>query len=241
MKHNPSTLGRLLTEISWEGNARHYRYGGAGYENVLTAEVFQVMDFLPRSHFFGAILAGAHGGATSALETLVREVEKATFGLLPGDVDVGVDEETNRPIITLQPDAIIESQSIYCLVEAKRARKGGAFQPPQLARYLLAAWQHANGRLPMVLLVLDKAPPVLVRGHGRLSILDAISKWLPEELQKLNTEQIPSAETLLEAVDSIFCYTTWSEISTILQQCSENIPVVNESITASIRRTAQAA
>ena len=30
MKTSPSTLGRLLEEISWEGNARHYRQGGRG-------------------------------------------------------------------------------------------------------------------------------------------------------------------------------------------------------------------
>jgi hypothetical protein len=32
---SPSPLGRLLEEISWEGNARHYRYGRRGFENGL--------------------------------------------------------------------------------------------------------------------------------------------------------------------------------------------------------------
>ena len=44
----------LLDELSWEGNAWKYREGGLGLENVLTAEVFQALDFLPREAFLGA-------------------------------------------------------------------------------------------------------------------------------------------------------------------------------------------
>lgn len=47
----PTLIGRLLHEISWEGNARPYREGGRGRENVLTAEVFLVLDFLPAQLF----------------------------------------------------------------------------------------------------------------------------------------------------------------------------------------------
>lgn len=44
-----STLGRLLQELSWVGsNIRAYRNGGLGFENVLTAEVLTVLDYLPR-------------------------------------------------------------------------------------------------------------------------------------------------------------------------------------------------
>ena len=46
---NASVLGRLLEELSWAGNTiRNYREGGRGYENVLTAEALQGLDFLPR-------------------------------------------------------------------------------------------------------------------------------------------------------------------------------------------------
>ena len=44
-KVSPSAMGRLLEEISWEGNARKYRHGGRGLENVLTAEFFLALDF----------------------------------------------------------------------------------------------------------------------------------------------------------------------------------------------------
>ena len=55
--NNSSVLGRLLEELSWVGKTiKNYREGGRGYENVLTAEVFQSLDFLPRKHFFGEIV-----------------------------------------------------------------------------------------------------------------------------------------------------------------------------------------
>ena len=59
MKVSPSITGRLLEEISWEGNARRYRRGGQGRENVLTAEVFQILDFLPRDRFLGEVIRSA--------------------------------------------------------------------------------------------------------------------------------------------------------------------------------------
>ena len=50
-------IGRILSEVSWSGKSvKGYREGGAGYENVLTAEVFQILDFLPRSEFLYKIL-----------------------------------------------------------------------------------------------------------------------------------------------------------------------------------------
>jgi len=67
MKISPSPIGRLLEEISWEGNARKYRQGGKGFENVLTAEVFQALDFLPRSSFLGRIIATLEGGDSETL------------------------------------------------------------------------------------------------------------------------------------------------------------------------------
>lgn len=84
MKNAPRVLGRLLQEISWEGNARHYRQGGRGLENVLTAEVFQALDFLPRTEFFGRALKSAVG-AGGAIQRLSSEIEGAKLSLLPGD------------------------------------------------------------------------------------------------------------------------------------------------------------
>jgi len=46
-----SAIGSLLDEITWEGNARVYRGGGSGRENVLTTEVFWGRGLLPRRQF----------------------------------------------------------------------------------------------------------------------------------------------------------------------------------------------
>lgn len=55
-KINTSIIGRLLKEISWEGKrVKMYRNGSLGYENVLTVEFFQALDFLPRNQFFFCI------------------------------------------------------------------------------------------------------------------------------------------------------------------------------------------
>jgi len=59
-----SVLGRLLEELSWVGiTIRDYRNGGRGFENVLTAEVFQALEFLPRQSFFGTVIEASHGAA----------------------------------------------------------------------------------------------------------------------------------------------------------------------------------
>ncbi len=57
---NTSIIGRLLEEISWEGNAAPYRRGGRGRENVLTAEVMASLDLLPRTHFLAEVLLAGH-------------------------------------------------------------------------------------------------------------------------------------------------------------------------------------
>jgi hypothetical protein len=72
---NASVIGRLLEEISWEGSAvSGYRSGGRGRENVLTAEVLQALDYLPRAQFLGSVVAAAHG-ADNARARLIEEIE----------------------------------------------------------------------------------------------------------------------------------------------------------------------
>ncbi|MFQ4149076.1 hypothetical protein AAGW05_10295 [Arthrobacter sp. LAPM80] len=73
----PSIVGRLLEEISWE-RAASYREGGRGRENVLSAEVLLALNFLPREHFLGAVIRAAHG-AEAARALLLAEIEDATM------------------------------------------------------------------------------------------------------------------------------------------------------------------
>ncbi len=81
-----SVIGRLLEEISWTGSqVKAFRGGGRGFENVLTAEVFQALDFLPRTSFLGNVIESAHG-AVAARAALRQEAETAEFHLLPGEM-----------------------------------------------------------------------------------------------------------------------------------------------------------
>ena len=106
-----------MDEISWEGSAKKYRGGGRGTENMVTAEVFSSLGFLPRAAFLGAVIVGAHG-VDAARARVAAEVEEAGVSVLPGDVVLAGSS------ITVQPDVLLTSGSTYILVEAKRILPG---------------------------------------------------------------------------------------------------------------------
>lgn len=159
-----SAVRRLLDELSWEGNARKYRDGGLGLENVLTAEVFQALDFLPRQPFLAKVLVGASG---TPLDHAQADIEQAVIDILPGDL--------THPDLTIrsQPDVCIDSPGCFLFVEAKRMRPS-SFQADQLAKELILAAEHARGRRPVLLLVLGTPPPFRVKRHGLMGIEDAV-------------------------------------------------------------------
>lgn len=128
MKHNQSAVERLLQEISWEGRLRHYRQGGRSLENVLTMEVFQALDFLPRAAFLGAVLGRAIG-ADAAPQALI------SVSLLPGDVDLEPLDAAGQSNVYAQLDVIMTSLDVYCMVDAKRLDPC-SFQLEQLAKDL---------------------------------------------------------------------------------------------------------
>lgn len=82
---NDSPVGRLLETISQEGDAHAYRHAGRGRVNVLTAEVFALLDALPRQAFLGEVLAAAHG-TDQRRSQAAAEVEAMTVRVLPGEV-----------------------------------------------------------------------------------------------------------------------------------------------------------
>lgn len=204
---NSSVVGRLLDEISWEGNARKYRGGGRGKENVLTAEVFYPLDFLPRAAFLGQIVASAHG-ADAARRSLIAEVEDAMVSVLPGDITLA------GSTIRVQPDVLLTSASTYTLVEAKRIRPS-SFQTDQLARELIATVQQAGEGVPLLLVILGSPPPVRVlKIPGRVSLekaiiqrLDKVDAWLESELRP---------EDLISRLPETLAWTTWGEIRDVL-------------------------
>ena len=80
---NTSVIGRLLEEISWEGaSVRGYRLGGRGRDNVLTAEIFLPLGYLPRRAFLGEVLRVAHG-ADEARAAVIRDIEPAVLTCSP--------------------------------------------------------------------------------------------------------------------------------------------------------------
>ena len=163
---NQSVLGRLLEELSWVGKTiRTYREGGRGFENVLTAEVFQALDFLPRTYFLGKIIAASEG-ADKTRKILIEEIEQAEFCLLPGNhylIPSGDRHQTKLPV---QPDGLIESQNVYLVLEAKRIRQS-SFQPEQLAREYVLSLRESGTKNPLLLLVLGHQPPISIQKHGR--------------------------------------------------------------------------
>ena len=107
LKH--SFVGRLLEEVSWQGiQVKGYRGGGLGLENVLTIEVFQALDFLPRTSFFGEVISSAHG-SPRICSLLREEAETAEFLPLPGDVWL---EAENIRRVNVQPDLIVRTESV---------------------------------------------------------------------------------------------------------------------------------
>ena len=193
----PSAVRRLLDELSWEGNARKYRDGGLGLENVITTEVFQALDFLPRQAFLSRVLEGVAGASLTAVQA---EIEQVVVDILPGDL-------THSDLdIRAQPDARIDSLGAFVFVEAKRLRRS-SFQPEQLTKELLLAAEHGQGRRPALLLVLAVPPPVTVQGHGSMSIEDAVRLG-----QELLSERHGRPVQTPNPSDMV-AWTTWANIA----------------------------
>lgn len=134
------------------------------------------------------------------------EVEDATVTVLP-------DELVLASGIRVQPDATVVAPGSYILVEAKRMRSS-SFQSEQLAREYLSVLLGANGRLPLLLLVLGDSPLVAVKGVGRMSAAKAVAVNLESLLDRVGTESGTMAE-LVQRIPEVLAWTTWSAIHEI--------------------------
>lgn len=225
-----SAIGRLLDELSWEGNARKYRNGGLGLENVLTAEVVQGLDFLPREVFLAGVLGRATcvvGGADgkAAVRNAAQHAEDARIEVLLGDLSV---PELG---VKAQPDAVIESPASYVFIEAKRVR-GGAFQPEQLAREVLLSAVHGAGRQPVLLLILGEPPPVAVKGHGRATVEGAISHGMDLIEARIGRD------VRAVAAGCAVAYLSWSEILLQIQSAAGTYENSDRSTHFAVQRVA---
>ncbi len=221
-----SAVRRLLDELTWEGNARKYRGGGLGLENVLTTEVFQALDFLPRDAFLGAVLRAATG-ADAARALVAAEVEQAVVDLLPGDL---VEPDLS---LRVQPDAVISSPGTYVFVEAKRIGTS-SFSVEQVAREMLVTAHHGAGRQLLLLLVLGTRSPLRVKGHGALPVAEALRLGTDSISARLERDIVA-----LDAASSV-AYLTWSEIVAQVERAAADYPatddVAGQTVSGSRRR-----
>ncbi|MFI6031836.1 hypothetical protein [Amycolatopsis magusensis] len=230
---NSSILGRLLEEISWEGDpARRYRDGGRGRENVLSAEVLTVLDYLPRAAFLGAVLRGAHGDPAT-LEAVAGEAEELQIEFLPEEVQLNP-RGVGRAKLIVQPDAFLRGPGTFTLVEA-RGLRAGVFRPEQLAREYLALTARAGSRTPLLLLILGAPPPVSVAGHGKLAVAEAIDTHL--DTVHARAENHPwSLSTLREELPRRWAWTTWSHIAETVTEQNTRVDYQDPSVAAAASR-----
>lgn len=215
-KCSSSVLTRLLQELSWEGGKiKAYRGGGLGFENVLTAETLQAIDFLPRYQFLGKVLRGAHGG-DAGRTILADEAELCEIELLPGNFYLRPSKKSQSESLAVQPDGIINSPSAFCVLEAKRIKRN-QFAADQLAREYFLVTRDCESKKPLLLLILSRPPPVLVAGHGRLSIADAIRLHLAEVYEKADRHTSTLEKLNSEIVGSI-AWITWGEMAQIVME-----------------------
>lgn len=235
---NCTVLGRLLEELSWVGNTiKGYRYGGRGFENVLTAEVFQALDFLPRQYFLGAVVEASHGAA-KARTLLQQEIEQAQFTLLPGNFYLIPSAKQHRSGLAVQPDGLIKSPNCYGLLEAKRIKRS-SFQPEQLAREFVLVAREAQERQPLLWLVLSSPPPLPVQGHGRLGLTEAIDLHLESVLNRAENHNLEKS-ALLEQINEVVCWTTWQTVAEVVREQVHNIDCADPSVAACVRRLTDA-
>ena len=224
---NTSVIGRLLEEISWEGRrSRMYRQGGRGIENVLTAQVLQALDLLPRTAFLGRVIRDAHG-ADAARARVAGEVEDLTVAFLPEEMTLAADGAR------VQADALLTGPSTVVLVEAKASGRS-PFQPAQLSREYRALLQQAGDRMPLMLLMLGAPPPMMVSGSGLLDPLAALAAEL-----RAHGSDAPATDELLQRAPEALAWTTWTDIAAVVADEMTRLKIPDPSVAAAVRRTAQ--
>jgi len=229
-----SGIGRLLEELSWVGQSiRDYRDGGSGYENVLVAEVLLALDFLPRTQFLGGVIRAATG-ADEARSLVDAEIEQAELLVLPPELQLAPNAKERKDQLIIQPDGQIRSPSTSVLIEAKRIRVGG-FQPEQLAREYVALMRDSGSKTPLLLLLLPAAPPVLVKGHGRLSVANAVDAHLASVLRRADI-QGPNYDELTNGLADVVAWVTWSQLAQVVADQASSFASGDPSVDGSVHR-----
>lgn len=235
---NSKVIGQLLQHISWVGHTvKEYRNGGQGFEDVLTAEVFLALDFLPRQSFWGAVIE-ASVGADKVRTLLQQEIEQADFTLYPGNFYLCPSGRPHQKELAVQPDGVIKTPSCFGLVEAKRIKRS-SFQSEQLSRQFVLVMKEAlnQNQEPILWLILGEEPPVPVQGHGRLNPRDAIELHLESVLNRTENHNFEKS-LLLKQVDEVVCWTTWQTIAEVVKKQLTEITITEPSARGCVERLA---
>ncbi|TCN28350.1 hypothetical protein EV644_1491 [Kribbella orskensis] len=156
------------------------------------------------------------------------EAEQARITLLP-------EESTLAPGGTVvQPDGVLMTPSCHVLLEAKGMGRS-AFQSEQLSREFECVVRDAGTARPLLLLITPSAPPVPVKGHGRLPIGAAIGLYLEPVLAR--TKDLDrSLDDPIACIPDVVAWITWSEVKAAVASAHIDTAALPASVAGTVQR-----
>ena len=235
-----TAVGRLMEVISWHGKSiRNFRNQGTGMEDVLTTEVIQALDLLPRSHFLAPVLEACEGLAIDARAHLADEAEALRVEAHADRFHLNPSQRHHHLSIAVDPDVVLETPEVLGFIEAKRLASSAAFQPEQLARQYFVLTREAGARPSCLILLLGSDPPVKVKGiPGKVDPAAVIRETLPIVYDRADPHPL-SLDSLLEQVEDHLLWTTWQRLEDVVASAAKTFSSGSRSIDAAVARTAQ--
>ena len=235
-----TAIGRLMEVISWHGKSiRHFRGHGTGIEDVLTTEVIQALDFLPRNHFLAPVIEACEGSALDARDRLADEAEALRVEAHADRYYLKPSLENHQSAIGVDPDVVFETPDVLAFIEAKRIAASAAFQHEQLARQYFVLTRAAGDRQSCLILLLGSEPPVKVKQIlGKVYPADVIRDTLPAVYERADPHPM-SLDSLLEHVEDHLLWITWQRLEGVVASAAKTFSSGNRSIDAAVARTAE--
>ncbi len=238
MKTNMSTLERLLSTMSWEGKlvVKAYRNGGKGMENVLTTEAFNILEFLPRKTFWTPIVNALHMENDSTRRTFLKELDSLTFSILPDNYYLKEPVTSHARSMPVQPDGILETDSLYILLEVKPI-KPGPFQRYQMTKeyYLVVREAKRLGKTPLLLFVTGKEPPYTVKQYGKANPVPFIQESISHIYSQTKSNTL-TLDELINQVEDVVTWVTWNEINQAVKLAGDTYENVDQDTYSAVSR-----
>ncbi|MDQ6850506.1 MAG: hypothetical protein M3070_11205 [Actinomycetota bacterium] len=172
----------------------------------------------------------------AAKRSRVRIAPPPGYGLVRRDRQIHGRAQLSLFMVNISPrivaataDASLIVPSTCTLIEAKRLRQGSS-QREQLAREYVAVIRSAGDRAPLLLLIIPYAPPVPVKGLGRMTVHEAIATSLERVLERTEARKGDLAE-LTERIPQTIAWVTWKQLGDAVRNAraafvSEDVSVV---------------